>query len=101
MTITKLAELREVLSAEYISGQFFLDGDKVSWIYSTEGVDNVEEAEDRWLSFLGAKLTAQQVIEGTDFEIVQKYESNNKIGFSIMKKTDIESQKRKLHLFHH
>jgi hypothetical protein len=95
----KLAELREVLSNEYISGQFFLDGEKVSWIYSTEGVDSVDKAEDRWLSFLGAKLTAQQTIEGTDFEIVQKFESNNKIGFSIMEKETVE-QKKKLSMFH-
>jgi hypothetical protein len=90
----KLAELRETLSNEYISGQFFLDGDKVSWIYSTEGVDSAEKAEDRWLSFLGAKLTAQQLIEGTDLEIVQKFECSHKIGFSIMEKKSVEEKRR-------
>jgi hypothetical protein len=96
----KLTELREILSNEYISGQFFLNGNKVSWIYSTEGVDSAEKAEDRWLSFLGAKLTAQQIIEGTDFEIVQKFESTGKIGFSIMEKETIKEQKRITTFFH-
>lgn len=80
MTIT---DVLLTLQNEYNSGQFYLDNEKVSWVYSTNGVNNLEEAEDRWLSFLGAKLTAEQVIDGTDYKIVEKFESNNKIGFSV------------------
>ncbi|AMS01336.1 virion protein [Bacillus phage AR9] len=82
----KLEELYQTLKNEYLSGKFYIEDNKINWIYSTEGVKSAEEAEDRWLSFLGAKITAENIIEGTNFEIIQKFESNNKIGFSIREK---------------
>ena len=76
-------QLYETLKKEYISGEFFIKDNKIGWFYKSEGVDCPEEAEDRWLSFLGAKITVQTVIEDTNFMIIQKFEINNRIGFFI------------------
>jgi hypothetical protein len=76
-------QLYEILKNEYNSGTFFIENNMIGWYYASNGVDNPEDAEDRWLSFLGAKITAQNIIEGTDYVIFQKFERNNKIGFFI------------------
>ncbi|ALN97687.1 hypothetical protein Bp8pS_008 [Bacillus phage vB_BpuM-BpSp] len=77
-----LQDVYKTLKNEYNSGIFFLEDDKIGWVYNNEGVDTHEAAEDRWLSFLGAKLTAQNII-GEQFEIYEKFDCNHKIGFFI------------------
>jgi len=78
-----LEHLLQTLTNEYNSGKFFIEDNRIGWIYNSGGVGTADEAEDRWLSFLGAKLTTETVIEGTGFKIVQKFEINNRIGFFI------------------
>jgi hypothetical protein len=84
-----LTQIFETLNNEYNSGQFSINGDKIDWVYNSNGVGTPDEAEDRWLSFLGAKITAQNVIEGTDYEIIEDFERNSKIGFSVRAKTPV------------
>jgi len=81
-----LAGIYQTLKNEYKSGQFFLQDGMIGWIYKTEGACNAKEAEDRWLSFLGAKITTETVIQDTDYEIYQKFDCNNRIGFFIREK---------------
>jgi hypothetical protein len=78
-----LEQLYKTLCNEYNSGRFFLEGNRIGWIYKTEGVSTAEEAEDRWLSFLGAKLTVQSIISPSSFRMIENFEINNKIGFFI------------------
>jgi hypothetical protein len=78
------------LKNEYNSGIFFIEGNRIGWIYKSEGVSSPREAEDRWLSFLGAKLTAQEVIRDCNFRIVEKFEINNRIGFFIEETDEVK-----------
>lgn len=92
----KLAELYEILKNEYNSGIFSLDteNERIGWIYKSQGVNNYREAEDRWLSFLGAKLTAEAIISGTDYRMIQQFEINNRIGFFITHKDNLPNVKK-------
>jgi hypothetical protein len=90
----RLEDVYKTLCNEYTSGTFTLEGDSVEWTYSTAGLGGSEEAEDRWLSFLGAKITARNVTEGTDFEIVENFERKHKIGFSVRKKPTPDARRR-------
>jgi hypothetical protein len=84
-----LEQLYKTLCNEYNSGRFFLEGNRIGWIYKTEGVSTAEEAEDRWLSFLGAKLTVQSIIGQSNFRMIENFEINNKIGF-FLEETKVE-----------
>jgi hypothetical protein len=97
-----LEQLLLTLQNEYISGKFFMDGNRIGWIYNSVGASTPEEAEDRWLSFLGAKLTTQNIIESTGYRIVEKFEINNRIGFFIEGQPEpdtIEQPKQKSSIF--
>jgi hypothetical protein len=80
-----LEDIHRVLVNEYNSGCFRLDGEQVTWTYSSEGVDSAREAEDRWLSYLGAKITAEMVIENSEYTMKNLFETQNRIGFAISK----------------
>jgi hypothetical protein len=98
-----LEQLFQTLKNEYNSGRFFMEGNRIGWIYKTNGVSTAEEAEDRWLSFLGAKLTVQSVIENLNYKMVEKFEINNRIGFFIVegnnKSINVENNSKQKSIF--
>jgi len=84
-----LQDVYETLINEYNSGIFKLEDNKIEWNYNNDGVENYKAAEDRWLSFLGAKMTAETIIRDQPFKIIECFESNHRIGFSIVEILDM------------
>ena len=82
----EIQKMFETLKDEFKPGVFTLEKDTILWQYSTNSAKNYNEAEDRYLSLMGAKCTFETLIND-DYEIDDIIESNHKIGFMIKRKT--------------